>query len=73
MSRGGPHHPDLVGGENSYGAGEMFIDSSGRVVRIDNFSGHYLPSAGEFFPYVKHLLNSKGIQVPDGIFKPVFP
>jgi len=73
MSRAGPHHPDLVGGANVYGAGEMYINTSGRMVEINNRSGHYLPSASGFFPYLEHLLNSQGIQVSKQVFKVVFP
>ncbi|MCP5094757.1 MAG: hypothetical protein GY943_04315 [Chloroflexi bacterium] len=58
---GATHHADLVGGKNVYGAGEMYIDRSGQIRLINDGSGHYLPQGSEFFPYLKSLLNSKGI------------
>jgi hypothetical protein len=69
-SRPGPHHPDLVGGAKVYGAGEMYIDRSGQIRLINNFSGHYLPDS-QFFPYLKALLESKGLNIDPNIFVPV--
>ena len=69
------HHPDLVDGENVYGAGQIQIDANGNIISIDDFSGHYyprdpaVPFGRTFFPYLKHLLQDKGINVPDDIFQ----
>jgi hypothetical protein len=71
VSRPGPHHADLVGGANVYGAGEMYIDSSGMIRQINNQSGHYLPDAGGFFSYMESLLKSKGISFDPSVFKPL--
>jgi hypothetical protein len=37
------HHADLVDGGNVFGAGEIFINQEGNIVRITNESGHYKP------------------------------
>ncbi|MBA3470772.1 MAG: RHS repeat-associated core domain-containing protein [Herpetosiphonaceae bacterium] len=63
------HHPDLVEGKNVYGAGQMYVDPNGVILEIDNMSGHYLPDADKFFPYLKHILKSEGFTLPDDIFK----
>jgi RHS repeat-associated protein len=63
----GVHHPDLVGGANTYGAGEMYIDRSGQIRMINNESGHYEPDTG-FFPYLKSLLESKGLTISPEVF-----
>ncbi len=60
----GVHHPDLVNGGNVMGAGELYINSLGRIVRINNQSGHYQPPSQEFFRYMQHLLSNLGIEFP---------
>lgn len=65
------HHPDLVGGANTYGAGQLFIDQGGKIWRIDNGSGHYRPRFEEFRPYLESLLSSKGAQVLPDAFVPI--
>ncbi|HCA94363.1 MAG TPA: hypothetical protein DEP38_06755, partial [Cyanobacteria bacterium UBA9226] len=41
----GRNHSGLSGGKAYvYGAGELIIDKSGKVIKINNFSGHYLPT-----------------------------
>jgi RHS repeat-associated protein len=62
------HHPDLVGGDNVFGAGQMYIDPSGQIRWIDNQSGHYRPDTG-FYSYMQHLLNSKGISFDPSVFR----
>jgi hypothetical protein len=64
------HHPDLVDGENVFGAGEVFIDRNGRIVRINSQSGHYLPESAEFYLYMKHQLDQLGVSVVDSVFVP---
>jgi RHS repeat-associated protein len=65
-----PHHPDLVNGENVFGAGEMFINQNGRIVLINDASGHYFPPGttpgigNKFFPYLKFILQQDGIPLP---------
>ena len=75
VSRSG-HHADLVNGENVYGAGEIYIDQNGRIVRVNDQSGHYFPGCSrgcgpEFFPYMQRRLRELGIRVPDGVFVPI--
>lgn len=67
VSRTG-HHPDLVNGQNVYGAGQMFINQSGKIVLVDDASGHYLPVGREFFPYLKTLFGKQGIDPSQIIF-----
>jgi RHS repeat-associated protein len=73
-SRPTHHHPDLVDGANVYGAGQIALDEKGNIIEIDDFSGHYyprdpsVPFGRDFFPYMKHLLQEKGITVPDDVF-----
>ncbi|MBZ0320211.1 MAG: hypothetical protein K8L91_27615, partial [Anaerolineae bacterium] len=65
------HHPDLVNGRNVFGAGEMYLDKDGNFLIINNRSGHYRPTASEFFPYLKHLMQSQigGRSIPnDNVF-----
>lgn len=67
------HHPDLVDGENVYGAGQMLINEKGEIFKIDDQSGHYFPRDGSefgtaFFDYMQHILASEGILVSKDIF-----
>jgi hypothetical protein len=67
------HHPDLVDGENVYGAGQIFFDAQGNITGIDDHSGHYFPRDGSifgsgFFDYMQYLLNQKGVNVSKDIF-----
>ena len=72
VSRTG-HHPDMVNGQNVYGAGEMFINQSGELVWINSRSGHYLPNGANFFPYLENLLQNLGINVAPGTISSSFP
>jgi RHS repeat-associated protein len=68
------HHPNLVDGKNVYGAGQIDIDENGHIVAVDDISGHYyprdpsVPFGRDFFPYLKYILQQKGITLPDDIF-----
>jgi hypothetical protein len=66
------HHSHLAQGENTYGAGEMFINPDGTILRINEQSGHYQPPAEEFFPYLKYLLDKTGLTVLDQTFKTTY-
>ncbi|HDQ70606.1 MAG TPA: RHS repeat-associated core domain-containing protein, partial [Chloroflexi bacterium] len=72
VSRTG-HHPDMVNGQNVYGAGEMFINQSGEFVWINSRSGHYLPDGASFFPYLENLMQDLGIRVAPGTISSSFP
>ena len=72
VSRTG-HHPDIVNGQNVYGAGEMFINQRGKFVWINSRSGHYRPNEASFFPYLENLLQNLGINVAPGAISSSFP
>jgi len=67
------HHPDLVDGNNVYGAGQIFLDNAGTITSIDDQSGHYFPRDGTifgpaFFDYMHYLLTQAGIVVSKDVF-----
>ena len=39
-------------------AGEIMVDKTGAVIKINNNSGHYQPSINSFLIFIKRLLNS---------------
>jgi RHS repeat-associated protein len=65
----GVHHSYLVKGENVYGAGDMYIDRNGNILRIDDWSGHYLPDGAQFKELMKNLLDNLGVKVPGDVYR----
>ncbi|MCP2727000.1 C2 family cysteine protease, partial [Limnofasciculus baicalensis] len=67
----GKNHSGLSKGRAYvYGAGEFRIDKSGKVLRINNLSGHYLPTEENLWKSYNLLIN-KGLITPDVQVTPV--
>ena len=65
----GVHHSRVAKGQNVYGAGEIFIDRNGNILRVDDWSGHYAPNGVQFKELMKNLLDNLGIKVPDDVYR----
>jgi hypothetical protein len=67
------HHSSFLGGERVLGAG-MLAASAGRIVYINNKSGHYTPTAKEFFNAVIALKrHHPGINLDDALVEVIQP
>ena len=58
----GKKHTTLANGESVLSAGQLKIDGSGRIRRIDNLSGHYRPTVEES-SIVPRLLKDMGLDL----------
>jgi hypothetical protein len=58
----GKKHNTLANGESVLSAGQLKIDGSGRIRRIDNLSGHYRPTVEES-SIVPRLLKDMGLDL----------
>lgn len=67
----GKNHSGLSEGQAYvYGAGEFHIDKNGNVLRINNLSGHYLPTEENLWKSYNLLIN-KGFITRDVQVTPV--
>ena len=59
------HHTSLAGGGEVLGAGEISIDDQGRVLGLNNRSGHYLPGRLQLKQTLLYL-RTKGVNIANG-------
>jgi hypothetical protein len=62
------HHSDLVQGANVLGAGEMYLDTSGRFRYINDWSGHYQPSGSQFGGFLQEILSNQGLSPSPNVY-----
>jgi hypothetical protein len=67
------HHSSFLGGDRVLGAGMIGV-SQGRIVYINNKSGHYTPTPEEFYRAIKALkLHHTELNIDDALVEVIMP